>query len=165
MVPMLSVLQQEAVWEGWLAGEIRANYFGDLCGRYHRQQQIATWLVLVASSGALVTVIGEWLPAGGGWLRPTLAATTAALSLWLLVAQNQKKATECSDLHVRWSTLANQYRSLWDDMYAEDAPQRLEALRQREIEIGKSSNAFPNKPKLMAKWQAHVQLHHATHTA
>ena len=138
----LSKLQQEAVWEGWLAGEIRANYFADLGGRYQRRQRIATWLILVTSSGAFLTFTGQWLPPDKEWIRAAFAATSAALSLWLLVAQNQKNATDCSDLHARWNTLANQYRSLWDDMYAPDAPQKLEALRQMRSNSARAATRF-----------------------
>ena len=113
-----------------------------------------TWALFFASSGALLTLMGATS------FPPWLAATTAALSVLSLVAQNQKRSTDCSDLHARWQTLANDYQSLWDDMYTSDAPSKLDALRKREVEIGKTSNTFSNRKKRMAYWQHHVQRHH-----
>jgi hypothetical protein len=163
--PTLSALEQKAVWEGWLGAEIRAKYFGELCHRYQTAQQVATWLTLVASSGALATLLGEWVPPAGGWVRPLLAATATGLSLYSLVAQNQKKSGDCSDLHARWQTLSNDYEALWNDMYAPDARDRFTALRKREVEVGKSSTTFPNDAKRLERWQDHVHRHHAATAA
>ena len=157
---MLTELQQKSVWEGWLSSEIRANYFADLSYRYQFRQRALTWLTLAFSSGAFATLVTDWLPVEFDWIKPTLVFFTAALSLWSLVAQNQKNATDCSDLHFRWNKLAGEYESLWDHMYSEDAAIRLEALREKSAELSKSSTAFPNKTRLMEKWQEHVVQHH-----
>jgi hypothetical protein len=161
VVPALSALQQKAVWDGWLSSEIRANYFADLCHRYQRTQRAVTWLTLVASSGALLAFLTESLPPEWSWIRAGLAAAAAALSLWSVTAQNQKRATDCSDLHARWASLSNSYAALWDAMYSPDALRTLNELKAREVEISKSSNTFPNRRKLMIRWQDHVQRHHA----
>src|SRR5690349_18975800 len=100
----LTDLQRKTLWEMWLGGEIRANYFAELCGKYQGRQQAFTWAILVASSGSFLTLLTDWTPT---WVRPVFAAVAAALSLWLLVEQNQRKATECADLHLQWNTLAN----------------------------------------------------------
>ena len=42
-------------------------------------------------------------------------------------------------------------------MYAEDARSRLSALEQKTAEVSKSSTAFPNKIRLMLKWQDYVE--------
>jgi len=159
---MLSEHQQKNVWEGWLSSEMRANYFADLSGRYQRRQQYLTWLTLVFSSGAFGTLVTDWVPKG--W-APVLALLTVCLSLASLVAQNQKKAFECSDLHFRWSRLASDYEALWDDMYSEEAVSRLRALDERGAELSRSGTALPYKENVMKKWQRHVERHHGVPAA
>lgn len=162
---MLSELQQKSVWEGWLASEIRANYFADLCHQYQVRQQVITWLILAFSSGAFLALVADWLPRGFGWVRPTLAAVTAGLSLWSLVAQNQKHATDCSELHFGWNKLSAEYEALWDDMYSVQAAARLAALRDKTAELSKSGTHLPNRRALMEKWEDHVIQHHGVTVA
>jgi uncharacterized protein YndB with AHSA1/START domain len=47
---MLSDLQRQRVWEAWLSAEIRANYFAELSGYYHRLQRALTWLTLLLAA-------------------------------------------------------------------------------------------------------------------
>ena len=157
---MLSQLQQKNVWENWLSSEMRANYFADMANRYQTWQRVLTWLTLVFSSGAAFAIVTDWLPQGFGWVRAALALLTAAVSLLSLVEQNQKRATDCSDLHFRWNRLAAEYEDLWDNMYADNAELQLKALGEKEAELSKSSTAFPNRPRIMLKWQEHVERHH-----
>ena len=82
------------------------------------------------------------------------------LSAWSLIAQNEKVSTDCSDLSFRWSKLATEYQSLWDDMYSPEAPVRLRMLLERDAEISKSGNALPNRERLLQKWEEHVVRHH-----
>lgn len=154
---MLSELQRKDVWEGWIGGEIRANYFADMGGRFQSQQKALTWMTLLFSSGAAATFIADWLPQ---WVKGVLMLLTAGISFLMLLQQNQKRVTECADLHFRWSRLANQYKALWDDMYAPDAPERLHALEDKEAELSKSSMAIPNNERAMLKWQDYVTRQH-----
>jgi hypothetical protein len=162
---VLSNLQQTTVWEGWLASEIRACYFADLGYRYQRRQRVATWIILASSSGALATLLSDWLPLELRWIRPVLAALTAGVSLWSLVSQNDKAAIDCADLHFCWNKLAGEYRALWDDMHAPNARKRLEGLFERSAELSKSGVRMPNKEALMNKWQDHVVRHHVPEIA
>src|SRR5882757_4851993 len=157
---MLSASQQKRVWEGILGSEIRANYFADLSGRYAYKQRAATWCTLLSSSSAAVSILAN-LPKQLSWIRAALALLTAAISLYSVVMQNQKFAVDSSDLHARWTRLANDYQRLWDDMYSDDALETLNALALREDELSKSGTAFPNLRRLMEKWEAHVVSHHA----
>ena len=157
---MLSQLQQRNVWENWLSSEMRANYFADLANRYQFRQSAFTWLILLFSSGAAFAVVTDWAPQGFGWIKGVLTLFTAAVSLLSLVQQNQKRATECSDLHFRWNRLASEYEALWDDMYTDDAELKLKALGEKESELSRSSTAFPYRERVMLKWQNHVQRHH-----
>src|SRR5438105_6841124 len=135
---MLSELQRKNVWEGWLSAEIRANYFADLSYQYQHRQQVLTWLTLVFSSGAFITFITDWIPVEWEWVRPFFAALTAAVSLWAVVGQYHKVATDCSDLHFRWNRLSAAYEALWDDMYSDEAPVTLHALKEQDAELSKS---------------------------
>jgi len=159
---MLSELQQKDVWEGWIGGEIRANYFADRSGHFQTQQKVFTWMTLIFSSGATASFIGDWLPT---WVRPTLTLLTAAISLFLLLQQNQRRVMECADLHVRWSRLADEYKALWDDMYSPDELAKLRSLQQDEAELSKSSIAIPNDDKAMDKWQDYVVQRHKLSSA
>jgi hypothetical protein len=158
---MLTPLQQKRVWEGLLGAEIRANYFADLSTRYARKQRLSTWCTLFASSGAAVSVLAK-LPTDLTWVTPTLAIVTAGISLYSVVMQNQKFAVDSSDLHARWSRLANDYQRLWDDMYSTGAMDHLNSLLGREEELSKAGTAFPNRRGLMEKWEEHVVSHHAS---
>jgi hypothetical protein len=155
MLPMLSSGEQKKLWEEWLSAEIRAHYFADLCSGYLRWQKWINWATLLLSSGAVAVLVADSTIPG-----LILMLATAGLSLWSLVAQNQKLATDCSDLHFRWNTLGTEYAELWERMYELDAPTQLRALNRKGGELSKSGTTFPNRPKLMEKWQDHVvRLH------
>jgi hypothetical protein len=154
---MLSDLQRKDVWEGWIGGEIRANYFAAMGGRFQTEQKILTLMILLFSSGAAATFIAGWLPE---WVKPALMVLTAAISLFLLLQQNQRRITECADLHFRWSRLSNEYKALWDDMYSPEALDRLRALQEKEAELSKSSMAIPDDEEAMLKWQDYVVSQH-----
>ena len=160
---MLTELQQKRVWEGMLSAEIRANYFADLSGRYHRRQLVSTWLTLFLSSGAFATFVFKDLPTGLTWVRPLLALLTAALSAYSLVAQNQKLAVDSVDLHARWNNLAREYENLWGETYGADAVERLQKLEERGVELSKSGASFRYDEKAMLKWQLHVEKHRTAH--
>jgi hypothetical protein len=156
---MLSALEQKRVWEGMLAAEIRANYFADLCGRYQRKQRLVTWATLLFSSGALATLISDWLPHTLAWIRAVLATFTVALSLWSLTAKNERNSIDCSDLHFKWNVLGREFEDLWDDMYAEAAAAKLRELEKRAADYSRTGTSFPNRRRLMIKWQDHVEQH------
>lgn len=158
----LSEPQANMVWEEWLAAEVRANYFADLCATFHRRQNVAIWATLVLSSGAALTLISniDWLPAA---IVPVLAFMAAGVSLYSLVAQNPKSASDCADLHSRWNKLAMEYRDLWQNWYAEDATAKLARMNERAAEISKSGTAYRYEPKRMAKWEDLVVQHHTHH--
>jgi len=161
---MLSEAQQRRVWEGMLSAEIRANYFAELSGKYHRKQRVVTWAILFLSSGAAATFLYIGLPAEvASWLPPVLALLTAALALRILVAQYPKLAFDSADLHSRWSRLASKYEALWENVYADDAGERLQKLTEEGIELSRLGNPFPYHEKAMLKWQDHVERHHAAH--
>jgi hypothetical protein len=156
---MLSELQRKVVWENWISSEIRANYFADMGQRAQSRQKFFTWLMLLFSSGAVLAVVTDRLPAHWGWVRTILPLLTGAISILLLVQQNQKCATDCSDLHFRWNRLASACRALWNDMYSDDAASKFDELEEAIAEASKSSMSIPYKKNVMAKWQAHVERH------
>ena len=154
---MLSELQQREVWEVWLSAEIRADYFADLALVFDRKQAVATWVALIASSGAILTSVTQLLPEAK-WAPPVLAAVA---SFYSLTSQNQKKASECRDLHFRWNKLSAEFRALWDNMYAHDAPERLAKLNEKRAEVSKASAALPYQRRRMLRWQRLVEEQHA----
>ncbi len=157
---MLSDLQRKDVWEGWLGGEIRANYFADMGGRLQTQQKILTWTTLIFSSGAAAAFVTDWIPPDFQWIKAALALLTAGISFVTLLQQNLKRITECGDLHFRWSRLSNEYKALWDDMYSPNALDRLRVLEEDEAELSKSSMLIPNNERAMLKWQDYVIRQH-----
>lgn len=154
---MLTELQRRDVWEVWLSAEIRADYFADLALAYDRKQAAATWIALLASSAAVLTSVTQLMPEAK-WVPPVLAA---AASFYSLTAQNQKKATECRDLHFRWNKLAQEFRALWADMHADDAPQRLARLNEKRAEVSRAATALPYQRRRMLRWQRLVEAQHA----
>lgn len=156
---MLSENQQKNVWENWLSSEIRANYFADLSAHYQARQRALTWIILVFSSSALVSLVSG-IPSSFGWVKPLLAFLTTCASILSLVEQDQKNSWECSDLHFRWHRLAGDYEALWDDMYSQDALKKMKDLDDRRAELSKSGNAIPYKKRRMLKWQNYVEQHH-----
>jgi len=155
-LPVLSELQQKAVWEGWLSSEIRSNYFADLAQHFVREQKLINWSMLLFSSGAFVSAAKD----GGQLVVLGLTFATAALSALSLVQQNQKRVTDALDLQFRWHRLANEFQSLWDDMYSEEAQTKFSMLEEKVAELSKSSATLPNREKLMLKWQKHVEMMH-----
>ncbi len=161
----LTQLQQKRVWEGQLSAEIRANYFAELSGTYRSHQRMANWLSLVFSSGALASFLlkdGLDIAPYLALVRPVLAFVTAGLSAYSIIAQNQDRATNCTELHSRWNKLAKEFEALWDDMYSETASARLQRLEETATELSKAGNAFPNKKKQLMKWQDYVVLRHSS---
>ena len=152
----LSEIQQKDVWDGWLGAEARAHYFAELCHRHNRIHRRITWSILAASSGAAASILSG-LPE---WLRLALTLATAALSLWSLVENNSKTATDCSEVHFRWNKLALEYKALWDDMYSPDAPKRLADLLLRDAELSKTCNPLPNRTEDLRRWQRYVVDQH-----
>lgn len=74
--------------------------------------------------------------------------------------QNQKVAVDGSDLHARWNRLASQYRSLWGNVYADEAEATLNSIILSEQELSKPGVALPYKKKLLTTWQDHVEADH-----
>ena len=108
-----------------------------------------TWVLLLCSSGAAITVVRDWLPPRMDWVKAVLVLLTAGLSFLLLLQQNQKCSTDCSDLYFRWERLGNEYRALWADMYSDDAAARLacwkrKPLKSLKVGLGK----FPTEGEL-----------------
>lgn len=132
---MLSDYQQEHVWTGWLAAEIRAAYFADLVQRFQSVQKFLVVLSLLLSSGATITLLTTIVPPQLGWVKPLLTLLAAAVSLWSLVAKYERSATECADLHFRWNKVGMAYENLWGNMYADEASEILNQLRQEDASI------------------------------
>ena len=157
---MLSDFQQDTVWESWLAAEIRAGYFALLVERFQRKQKRLVVGSLLLSSGATIALITAVIPPAFSWIKPLLTFLAAALSLWSLVAKNERNSIDCADLHFRWNSLAHEYEALWSNVFAEEAPEKLSALRREEAVVSKSSTSFPAYQGLLEQVQDNVLMHH-----
>jgi hypothetical protein len=155
---MLSDLEQRRVWEGLLGAETRSQYFADLCGRYQRKQKYLTWGILLLSSGAFAAFVTHWASQTVPWLPAVLALSTAGLSLFSLVAKNERNSIDCNELHFKQNTLAREFEDLWDDMYSDLAATKLKELEVRAIEYSRTATSFPNRAAVMLKWENHVIL-------
>lgn len=165
MEPRLNELQRTRLWEDLLLAEARIYYFGDLATRYNREQRIITWASLILSSGATVTAVAAAVVASGQvWISAVLALTASAITFYSLVAQNPKRASDATDLHTRWTKLARAYERLWEDMYAEDALARLNAIEDSDPELSKPAVGLPWDRKRMRRWQEHVEYLHSQTT-
>jgi hypothetical protein len=152
---MLTRLQQKDVWDGWLGSEMRSNYFADLAGRYQRTQNLITWGILVMSSGTFATLLADWVPPQYKWVRPVLAFLAGALSLRSILAKNERKAIDCSDLFFQWGSLAQEFKNVWDNMYDKSAPEKLQSSQAKTLELSRRCTNLPNKEALLLKWENH----------
>ena len=159
--PTLNEIQRGRLWEDLLLAEARSYYFGDLATRYHREQRVITWVSLILSSGATMTAVAPAVANGQVWFPAVLALTASALTFYSLVAQNHKRASDATDLHTRWAKLARAYERLWEDMYAEDALARLNAIEDSDPELSKPAFGLPWDRKRMRRWQEHVEYLHS----
>jgi hypothetical protein len=162
---MLSDFQQTIVWESWLGAEIRAAYFADLVQTFQLRQKLLIVGGLLLSSGATITLLTAIVPPHLSWIKPTLTLLAAGLSLWSLVAKNERSSIDCADLHLRWNTLALQYETLWSNMFTEEASAKLAQLRTEELAISKSSTSQPAYHRLLEKAQKNVVMHHQNQVA
>lgn len=158
----LSSLQQQQLWEGWFAAEVRALYFADLSTMYRQRHRLVTWLTLFGSSGSLVAFLVTWVGSVWPWVPAVMAIPPAGLSLYALVADNAQRAADSRELHARWNALARERRRLWDDMYADDARERFEALEEKGEEFSSLALAsLPNQEDRMLRWEEHVERYYA----
>jgi hypothetical protein len=153
---MLSEAQQARVWEGMLGSDIRAKYFAELSGRYSRRQQFATWATLLFSSSDAVSFVAS-LPSQLTWIRFTLAICAAGTSIYLALAQNDKKAFDAAGLRDRWSRLQVSFQAIWENVEAEDAELRLKELDPLRREASNSAVGLLYDRKAMLKWQSHTE--------
>jgi hypothetical protein len=161
---MLTAIQQRVAWEGWFGAEVRAYYFADLSQHYRRYQQVTTWVSLFFSSSALAAVVGVLVAQKLLWLPPVIALIPTGLSLYSLCADNQRRAADSRVLHSKWSALASERRRLWDDMYSDDAPLRLEKLEAvgRELSDLALSSGIPYVESRMLRWEQQVAREHGS---
>jgi hypothetical protein len=143
---MLSEAQQERVWEGMLGSEIRAKYFAELSGRYSKRQQFATWATLLFSSSDAVSLVAA-LPSNLTWIRLALALCATGTSIYLALAQNDRKAFDAAGLYERWSPLALSFQAIWENVDADDAEAQLKHLDLPTIEASNAGIGLLNYQK------------------
>jgi hypothetical protein len=82
------------------------------------------------------------------------------LSLFSLIRENQKRAVDSAKLHSRWKKTANAYTDIWENVYAPDAKERLDAATVLESEASEASAGVPYRKSLMLRWEKHVVSHY-----
>jgi len=150
---MLNDYQITRVWEGMIAAETRALYFGDLTARHTRQKQWITGLSFFLSSGAAASIIAQF-PA---WIAASLALIVAAITAYAMAVNLDGRIATMSKLQASWSQIANLYDHLWNHTNDDDAESQLSKIIEREREPSElAATSAPNDEKLMARWETRV---------
>ena len=151
---MLSEAQIARVWEGMLESEMRALYFGELVEYYQNRQRWVSIAGVVASSAAFASFTVQLIPSV---VQPYLTLAAAVIGAYGLVAQNNRKAIDSADLHLRWNKIYLEYRMIWENVYSADAEVRLQAVTEKDAEASRAGTSFPNDRKRLARWQRFVE--------
>ncbi len=149
---MLSEAQVRRVWEGMLGAEIRAKYFAELSGSYLKRQHYATLFTLLFASADAAAFFAQ-LPHNLAWIRGALAVVVAGLSIYLALAQNERKAIDSANLHGRFSRLQKGYEAIWEDTHDPDAVMNLKSLDDEAIEASNAATILSNDQKAMSRWE------------
>lgn len=139
-----------------LAAEMRSLYFGELATRATSKKQWVTGSSLLLSSGAAAAFLTE-LPS---WIASAMALVVAGLSAYCF-ARLDPAVVALVQLHAAWGRIHDDYESLWNHMYADDAEQKWQAIQERErsaSELGVA--AAPYKRQMLDKWHAWVVRSH-----
>jgi hypothetical protein len=154
---MLTESQIEDVWEGQIAAETRALYFGDLASVYSTRKQWITGLSFFLSSGAAATLIGK-LPV---WFPIVLSVAVAVITAYAVAVGLDSKIRTMAKLHYAWTQTGNDYSRLWNHAYEEEAEDDFRALQRRELELSElATTDAPNDRKRLSRWQDEVfRLH------
>ena len=96
--------------------------------------------------------------------RPFCAIAAAALSGYSVAMQNQKFAVDSADLHARWNRLAKEFESIWENVYADDASEHLNALDDRAIDLSKAAaSGIKYDERRLLRWEEHVVQNRLAH--
>ncbi len=152
-VQVLTEHQIKRVWEGMIAAETRALYFGDLATRYTRQKQWITGLSFFLSSGAAASII-----VSAPWIVPALLSLgVAAMTAYAVALNLDGRTRTMARLHSSWNQIATLYDRLWNHTYDADAEEQLDAILEREREPSEvAATSAPYDEALLKKWQDKV---------
>lgn len=140
---------QKTVWEEMLYAQMRSNYFAELVGHYLKWDKGLRWLALLASSGAVATVLSQ---PNADLLRIGVPIVAVAINLWLLLSQYTTMARDASDLHAGWNAVAHDYEGVWTNLSAADAQEKYQQIYSRADVLSKSGVKFPNKKARLSYW-------------
>jgi|ERR1035438_9628481 hypothetical protein len=136
------------VWDEMLFAGMRANYFGELVGRYQNLEKVIRVLVLVASSGAAATVLSS----APEWLKLGFPIAAACGSFWLVFSQYGMMSRDAADLHSGWSLAQSHYERLWNHLDTPDAEREFDRIYEQANTLSKNGTRFPNHTKRLAHW-------------
>jgi hypothetical protein len=132
-----------------LFAQMRSNYFAELVRHYLKWDKALRVIALLASSGAVVTVLSQPNVEALKFGVPIIAA---AINFWLLLSQYSSMARDASDLHVGWSAVARDYEGIWTNLAAPDAQTKYQQIYDRAESLSKSGTKFPNKKARLSHW-------------
>jgi hypothetical protein len=161
----LTEAQTGAVWTKRYEADIRALYFGDLAAQYTARKQRIVAVSFFLSSGAAATWIAG-LPYAS-WIAVGMSLIVAALMAYSIAANLDKAAFKMAKLHAAWNQISDEYDRLWNHWSEDGAEAVLEDIQKRARDVSEEcTTEAPYKPKLMEKWQEHVNaLYFPTETA
>ena len=150
---MLTENQTNDVWNGKIAAEVRAMYFGDLASAFVRQKQIITGASFFLSSGAAATIAAKMNSA-----VPILMSIVAAiLTAYSIAVGLDKKAATMAKLQTMWSAIAEEYDTLWNHWYEDQAEAGLRELARKGREASElASTEAPYDEKRVEKWREFI---------
>ncbi|MEX2302404.1 MAG: hypothetical protein WD733_15790 [Bryobacterales bacterium] len=151
----LTEAQTGAVWTKRYEAEIRSLYFGDLATQYTVRKQRIVALSFFLSSGAAATWIARFPSAS--WIAAGMSLIVAGLTAYSIAKNLDKAALKMAKLHAAWNQISDDYDRLWNHWFEDGAEAVLEDIQKRVRDVSEEGTTeAPYKPKLMEKWQEHV---------
>jgi hypothetical protein len=140
---------RKTVWEEMLYAQMRSNYFAELVRHYLKWDKGLRVLALLASSGAIATVLAQ---ANADWLKFGVPVAAAVINFWLLLSQYSTMSRDASELHAGWSAVARDYERVWNNLSAADAQASYQQIDDRAEALSISGAKFPNKKNRLSYW-------------
>jgi hypothetical protein len=151
---MDSEVFRKTVWDEMLYAQMRSGYFAELVRHYLRWDKGLRVLALLASSGAIATVLSQ---ANADLLKFGVPIAAAVINFWLLLSQYSTMSRDASELHAGWSAVASDYERVWNNLSAADAQASYQQIYDRAELLSQRGVKFPNKKRRLRYW-----LHYAS---
>ena len=133
-------MMDQQIWDGILDSERLVRYFLRRSDRLRLTQQVLTAVLVTATSGAVVSLLGHFHTG----VSAGVMVSVAALSVWLYLADYAGKAEAARLVHLQYKDLAIEWRRLW---YSADVADQsdIHRLRSRDTAIASSCHIPVNR--------------------